>query len=261
MLKGEEEGFIPISKPVKPSSDPQANPDYRSINEPNDNSDGDSSNDEEDALGWPDSDDDAVDAHSAETARLARILAADTSNISSWLNVIAHSASTNPTPAGRADIWITMLEKAMLAHPANKTSDVLRLRYLEVIREARPGSEEEKAWTTALNEIKSENLWVEYIGFKLRRGGAESLDGAISKIWEEVDALGEDDSRKYRARLRIFWRAVVAQREAGMYFRSVSSSMPFLAEFPPKGISRGLLQQCKLKWNCAWHRTRSFVIH
>ena len=214
MLKGEEEGFIPISKP---SPDPETKPAYRSITEPNDNSDRDSSTDEEDALSWLESDDDAVDAHSAETTRLARILATDTSNVSSWLNVIAHSASTNPTPAGRADIWITMLEKAMLAHPANKTSDKLRLRYLEVIREARPGSEEERAWALALSEITSENIWVEYIGFKLRRGGAESLEGAVSNIWEKMGALGDNEPRQHHARLRIFWRALIGLREAGVY--------------------------------------------
>jgi NRDE-2, necessary for RNA interference len=135
--------------------------------------------------------------------------------VSSWLDVIAHSASTNPTPAGRADIWITMLEKAMLGHPANKTSEALRLRYLEAIRELRSGSEEETAWTKAFDEIKSENLWVEYIGFRLRKRGAEALESAISRVWKAVDTLGDNEQRKYHARLRIFWRAIVGLREAG----------------------------------------------
>ncbi len=151
-----------------------------------------------------------------ETARLARIQAADTTNINSWFNVIAHSASTNPTQAGRGEIWVTMLEKAMNDHPKNKRSTALRLRYLGVIREAKGSEVEDLAWEKALNEIHDENLWLEYLNYRLRKFGLDSLVDTLHALRERVETIQHDERRKYHTRLRLFWRSIVVLREAGM---------------------------------------------
>lgn len=156
-----------------------------------------------------------MDAYSAETARLARILSEDMSNIPAWLSVIAHSASTNPTPQGRAELWVTMLEKALSAHPSNRQSDTLRLRYLEAVRDAKTSAEEDAAWERALMDIQNENLWVEYISYRLAKDGPNDLEAAVSRVWRELSRSSFDPDRRFFAQLRVFWRAVVGLREAG----------------------------------------------
>jgi hypothetical protein len=108
-----------------------------------------------------------------------------------------------------------MLEKAINAHPKNRSSDVLRLRFLEAVRDAKSPNEEDLAWDRALLEIKSSILWVEYIGYRLRKDGPEGIEKAVSRIWSEIERSPLDVSRKDRARLRVFWRAIVGLREAG----------------------------------------------
>lgn len=214
VLKGEDDGFIPVSKPRTLGASEKA-PAYRSIEAAHDD-DGDSSSSDDDPMAWVDSDDeDTIDSHSAETARLARILDEDVRNIHSWVNVIKHSASTNPTPAGRADIWINMLQKAINAHPSNRLSDVLRLRYLDAVLDGRPPKELEAAWEKALVEVPSEDIWVEYVGFRLRKDGPQALDEVVARVYGIISKSDLTEESRYFARLRVFWRAATGLTEAG----------------------------------------------
>lgn len=229
LLKGEEDGFIPVEKPRNATSITNA-PDYRAVTQLND-LDSELSGSDEDELHWIDSEDeDTTDTYSSETARLAHILSEDMSSIPAWFNVIAHSASSNPTPQGRAEIWLTMLEKALSAHPSNRRSDTLRLRYLEAVRDAKSSSDEDSAWERALMDLQSENLWVEYISNRLAKHGPNDLETAVVRIWRELSKSNFDPERRHYAQLRIFWRAIVGLQEAGKCTVSVpkhASKHPF----------------------------------
>ncbi|KAF8317313.1 hypothetical protein DL93DRAFT_552307 [Clavulina sp. PMI_390] len=116
-----------------------------------------------------------------------------------------------------------MLEKALAAHPANRTSPVLRLRYLEAVREAKGAKEEEAAWERALLEIKSEELWLQYITYRLTRGGVSALDAAVVRIMKEIASSQFEPRRAFFARLRVFWRTIVALKQAGYLERATSA--------------------------------------
>lgn len=217
VIKGEVDGFIPVGKPRNTAPNTADPPEYRSLTLPKD-TDTDSSDSDSGGIEDIDSDDeDTTDAYSAETARLARILQEDMSSVPAWLDVISHSASSNPTAQGRADIWLTMLDRAMSAHPRNRQSDILRLRYLEAMRDTKASEEEEAAWEQALLEIQSENLWVEYISHRLEKHGPESLENAVIRIWRELSGANFGTDRKHRTQLRVFWRAVTGLKEAGQF--------------------------------------------
>ena len=216
VLKGEVDGFIPVGKPRNTTLNNADPPEYRSITLPKDADFGGSDSDSEGIEDIESDDEDTTDAYSAETARLGHILQEDMSSVPVWLDVIAHSASTNPTAQGRADIWLTMLERAISAHPKNRQSDVLRLRYLEAMRDTQ-SPEEETAWERALLEIQSENLWVEYISHQLEKHGPESIEKAVTRIWRELSSVDFGVDRKHRAQLRVFWRAITGLKEAGQF--------------------------------------------
>ncbi|KAF8327904.1 NRDE-2, necessary for RNA interference-domain-containing protein [Cantharellus anzutake] len=204
LLPGEEDDFIPVQGKSLAGPD-QVAPSGAS----DDSSDGES-------LNLPESDEDAPDARMTETARLERILAADKTNVNAWFNVIAHTASANPTPAGRADIWVTMLEKAIDSHPRNKHSTALRLRYLSIIRAAKGSEAEDVAWKEALDDIQDENLWLEYMNYRLQKSGIDSLAETLHMIRHRIRDTLTDERRKYYIQLRLFWRSVVALKEAGI---------------------------------------------
>lgn len=215
LLKGEEEGFIPVDKPQDLVAPFTKDPDYRAITQLKD-PDSDTSESETNDLDWIDSDDaDTTDVYSAETARLARALSEDLSSVPAWLDVIAHSASTNPTSQGKAEIWVTMLEKALSAHPSNRQSDTLRLRYLDAVRDARSSTDEDAAWERALLDIQSENLWVEYVSYRLAKNGPNDIETAVTRVWRELERSNLEPERRFFAQLRVFWRAIVGLREAG----------------------------------------------
>jgi len=219
VLKGEVDDFVPVGRPRNTARSAADPPKYRSITLPKDTDSSGSDSDSEGIEGIGSNDEDTTDAYSAETARLGRILQEDMSSVSAWLNVIGHSASANPTAQGRADIWCTMLEKAISAHPKNRRSDVLRLRYLEAVRDTKSSEEEEAAWERALLEIKSENMWVEYVSHRLGEHGPgpESIEKAVTRIWHEVSTADLGAGRRYRAQLRVFWRAITALKESGQF--------------------------------------------
>jgi hypothetical protein len=217
VLKGEVDGFIPVGKPRNAALNTADPPDYRSLTLPRDADSGSSDGQSEGISGIDSDDEDTTDAYSAETARLARILQEDMSSVPAWLDVISHSASTNPTAQGRADIWLTMLERAISAHPRNRQSDALRLRYLEALRDTKSSEEEEAAWERALLEIQSENLWVEYISHRLEKHGPEYIENAVTRIWRELSGANFVADRKHRTQLRVFWRAVIGLKEAGQF--------------------------------------------
>lgn len=210
----EDEGFIRVGKRLE--IDPRAEsppPNYRTITGPKGALSESSDDGQSDA---PSSfDEDTIDSYSAETARLSRVLSEDMSNVPAWLDLIAHSASTNPTSQGRASIWLTMLEKALASHPSNTSSVALRLRFLQAVRDARSAAEEDAAWERALMDIQSETLWIEYIGHRLAQNGPGDLEAAIGRVWREVGKSEFDPRRRYFAQLRVFWRTMTGLREAG----------------------------------------------
>ena len=101
-------------------------------------------------------------------------------------------------------------------HPKNKLSTALRLRYLGVIREARGSAAEDMAWENALREIHDENLWLEYLNYRLGKFGLDSLVDTLHDLRKRVENIQLDERRKYHIQLRLFWRSIVALKEAGM---------------------------------------------
>lgn len=232
----EEDGFIPLAT-LRIKDDDQP-PSYRSITQsvrPSDIHSSNESSSSDDGLNSAEEDLDTTDVYTAETSRLSQILSSDLSDVPAWLDVISHTASLNPTPQGRAEIWVTMLEKAMASHPSNSQSVTLRLRYIEAIRDANgigPGFQdaekdadgrmvrdrEVEAWESALTDIVSEDLWVEYVSYNLASKGVEEIEEAVGRVWKIIGRASGSDwnaQRRYYAYLRVFWRTIIGLKEAG----------------------------------------------
>ena len=139
----------------------------------------------------------------------------DPSSVQSWLSLLSHSISTVPLDAknsarARAEIAESILSRAVSAHPSNKASIPLRLKYLKSGEHVWGEKKLQYEWDDALT-LGSVEVWMTWLDWKLStsRGG---LDGAMQNFAHALKQLRHTEI----GCLRVQWRAAVILQQAGM---------------------------------------------
>jgi hypothetical protein len=192
---------------------------YRSITQPAANSDSDSSASEtENSDTDVDSDTTPLTSYQEKSKSLDSQLNADPSFVPTWLSLLSHSLSTIPITSknaskARSEITLSIMSRALSAHPQNSSSRVLRLKYLqageEVWHESKLRAEWEDAW-----KVGGVEIWMEWLEWRIR-----NKDKSINRVVEDgrrvLDALGVGDDNEL-GKVRVFWRLAVAFQNAGV---------------------------------------------
>ena len=220
----EVEGFLRISSGKQRSGDPSyrsiTNHDKDAISDESDTSDDDDSRSVNDS----ESDTTPITSLQATLKELEIQLTAEPSSIPTWLSLLSHTLSTIPLLSknavkARAEISLSILSRAISAHPDNANSKKLRIRYLKAGEDIWHESKLRSEWQDAL-KIGGIEIWMEWLDWKLRnaQNGAEGIVENVKRVYAALGATQESEV----ARLRVFWRAGVAIREAGYVERAMA---------------------------------------
>jgi hypothetical protein len=203
----ENDGFIRLPSRHGRDSDLA----YRSITADNPDSDSESSASEEHSAS--DSDPTLLNAYQQTTKALEQQLNADPSSVDTWLSFLSHSlapilvTSKNATKA-RSEISLSILSRALSAHPGNASSKVLRHKYLIAGEGVWHENELYAEWEEAL-KVGGVELWMEWIEWRIRKGN-KGIDGVIEAGTRAMAALDDEVSK-----VRLLWRLAVAFQNAG----------------------------------------------
>lgn len=214
--------FLRISSGHHRSGDPS----YRSITHSKNDPDTDESDwSEDESLGSSGSESDTTPVTSLQATlkELEEKLAAEPSSVETWLSLLTHTLSTVPllsknAPKARAEIAISILSRALSAHPDNSRSKKLRIKYLkageDIWQEAKLLSE----WEDAL-KVDDAEIWLEWLDWRIRnvKGGLEAIIGDVERTYSALSTNPDSEL----PRLRSFWRVAVAIRDAGSFCLSV----------------------------------------
>lgn len=110
----------------------------------------------------------------------------------------------------RSEITLSVLSRALDAHPSNKTSKTLRLRYLRAGEELWNASKLEEEWEDAL-KTDDVDLWIEWLDWRVRR--VRSIENIVGDAQRVLFAFGRTNDEI--GSLRVLWRVAVAFRDAG----------------------------------------------
>jgi hypothetical protein len=138
----------------------------------------------------------------------------DPSSVQSWLSLLSHSISAVPLDTknaarARAEIAESILSRAVSAHPSNKASIALRLKYLRAGEEVWDEKKLQREWDDAL-ALQSTEVWMVWLDWKLSR----SRNG-VEGIMEDVARALEQLRHTELGSLRVQWRAAVVLQQAG----------------------------------------------
>jgi len=140
----------------------------------------------------------------------------DPSSVQSWHSLLSHSISAVPLDTKnaakvRAEIAESILSRAVSAHPLNKTSIALRLKYLRAGEETWDEKKLQREWDDAL-ALQSTEVWMAWLDWKLSRSRS-GLEGIMENVSRALEQLRHTETGS----LRIQWRAAVILQQAGMY--------------------------------------------
>jgi hypothetical protein len=156
-----------------------------------------------------------LSSHQATLKSLEEILREDPSSISTWLSLLSHSTAvisldSKNAARTRAEIAVSILSRAIWAHPSNKTSVRLRLKHLKAGEEEWDAQRLNKEWESAL-KLNSIEIWMGWLNWRISdaRGG---IHGFVEDAKRALRTLHPQDET---GRLRVQWRVAVALRQAG----------------------------------------------
>ncbi|KAJ8455038.1 hypothetical protein ONZ51_g12677 [Trametes cubensis] len=117
----------------------------------------DSSSSDESASSDDDSDTTPLTSLQATLKALEDRLAAKPDDISAWLSLLSHTLTTVPigtknASKARAEITISVLSRALAAHPSNTRSTILRLKYMKAGEELWHESKLNAEWDEAVQD-------------------------------------------------------------------------------------------------------------
>ncbi|CAL1695334.1 unnamed protein product [Somion occarium] len=116
----------------------------------------------------------------------------------------------------RAEIAISVLSRALIAHPSNARSKSLRLRYLQAGEEIWNEGQIRAEWEVALRD-GGKDIYIEWLDWRIRRT-EKDLDGIVQSARRVYTALKDDEV----AKLSAFWRVAIAFRDAGYTERAMA---------------------------------------
>lgn len=148
--------------------------------------------------------------------KLEEKLREDPSSVQSWLSLLSHSISAIPLDTKnaakvRAEIAESILSRATSAHPSNKTSITLRLKYLRAGEEVWDEKKLQYEWDDAL-ALRSTEVWMAWLDWKFSRSRS-GLEGIMEDAAHALEQLRHTETGS----LRVQWRAAVVLQQAGMY--------------------------------------------
>lgn len=200
---------------------------YRSITRAENheaNSDTSSSGSESDPDGASSEDDAStpqLSSHQEELRSLEQQLTADPWSISSWISLLSRTLSNIPISSknatrARSEITVSILSRAFAAHPQNRSSSILWLKYLLAGEAIWHESKLRTEWEAAF-KVGGIDIWMEWLEWKIRKGN-KGVDGIVESASRVLDCLGMDEEGEV-AKLRVFWRVAVAFQQAGASYR------------------------------------------
>lgn len=227
---------------------------YRAITaNDEDNSDSDSSaskrEDQSEDGSDSESDSPALTSHQLTLKDLDQSLAADPSSVETWLLLLSHTLSTVPTTSknatkARSEISLSILGRAMAAHPQNATSKLLLLKNIKAGEDIWHESRVRSEWEAAI-KVGGVEIWMEWLEWRLRRSN-KGIDSIVDDAVRALNALDSDDAGQI-GKIRIFWRVAVAFRDAGGSEWNIYKTC--LQRLPQ--VLRNAPQQCsKHRQNC-----------
>ncbi|EJD04053.1 DUF1740-domain-containing protein [Fomitiporia mediterranea MF3/22] len=163
-----------------------------------------------------DSDTSPLSAREESLRSLEQRLAKDPTSEQTWLLLLQHSVGgTEPSnknaEKARAEISVSILERALSAHPSNATSPLLRLKYLKAGEMIWDTARTKAEWDKTLKTITSADILVEWLDWIIRT--TPNFNAAVESAMKAIE-IASNDKDDY-ARLRIFWRIATFLRQAG----------------------------------------------
>jgi hypothetical protein len=144
-------------------------------------------------------------------------------DISAWMALLKHNVAPAQDGLARAEMTVSVLSRALAAHPANRRSPSLRLRLLRAGEIVWPPQQLEQEWKDVLTDFPQDgDVWSEWVGWRMRV--MRSVEYTIGDIAHALEALHGSTEELEMQRLRIFWRTCVWFRQAGeLSFTSIDS--------------------------------------
>ncbi|KAG1757705.1 NRDE-2, necessary for RNA interference-domain-containing protein [Suillus lakei] len=198
--------------------------DYRSIIKQQDHLDSDSQSSASDDSSGDESGAPILTSHQLSLKTLEQQLAADPSSVETWLSLVRHSLSNIPVTSknatkARAEITLAILTRARAAHPHNRSSRILFLKYLRAGEEVWHESKTKAEWEEAL-KLGGIEIWMEWLEWRIRTA-ASGVDTSVTDATRVLNALGSSESREID-KLRVLWRVAVAFQQAGYHERTTA---------------------------------------
>jgi len=171
-------------------------------------------------------------AQQAALEALEAKLQKDPASIPTWMSLMEHTLKTTPPSSkaslarARAEIKISVLERAMRTDKRNKNSVQLRIMWLHAGSEIWEGDRLEYQWEQAVKELAIGNpdkqaakfMWDEWLRWRISsagRGtrGTANVEGVIAdsvRVMENIE--GE------LSKIKTLWRIALLLRDAGKGF-------------------------------------------
>lgn len=224
----EFDGFIRISAEAGRDAASAEQP-YRSITNQEEENSSDTSEGENIGDSEYESDPDTISLSAREEAlrRLEQEVKEDPSSTSAWLSLLEHTISgiapsRKDSGTVRPEISISVLFRAINAHPDNLRSPLLRLKFLKAGEDIWDDSKLKSEWENALRNAKHPDVWMEWLDWRLRKCPL-GLEGCVNDVRRvrEGGSVGLGDYEADILNLRIFWRLAVFFKQTGKsFFRS-----------------------------------------
>lgn len=177
-----------------------------------------------------DSEDDrmVLTSHQTTLKSLEEKLRADPSSEAIWLSLLSQSISvvtldSKNAVRARAEIAVSILSRAISAHPSNQKSPTLRLKYLKAGEEAWDDQKLNSEWEVALQH-QSREIWIEWLNWRI----SKSKDGVERVVEDTHRVLTGLGSRDQMGQLRAQWRVAIALSQAGKILTFSPLSRPDL---------------------------------
>ncbi|KAG2755539.1 hypothetical protein P692DRAFT_20815112 [Suillus brevipes Sb2] len=198
--------------------------DYRSVTRQQEHLDSDSQSSAPDDSSGDESGTPILTSHQLSLKTLEQQLAADPCSVETWLSLVRHSLSNIPVTSknatkARAEITLAILKRARAAHPHNRSSGILFLKYLRAGEEVWHESKTKAEWEEA-SKLGGIEIWMEWLEWRIRTvaGGVDTLVTDATRV---LRALGSSGSREID-KLRVVWRVAVAFQQAGYHERTTA---------------------------------------
>lgn len=216
----EVDGFLRLP----PDRGHKAVEDYRSVTRQQEHLDSDSQSSVSDDSSGDEPGTPMLTSYQLSLKTLEQQLAADPSSVETWLSLVRHSLSNIPVTSknatkARAEITLAILTRARAAHPHNRSSRILFLKYLRAGEEVWHESKTKAEWEEAL-KLGAIEIWMEWLEWRIRTT-AGGVDTSVTDATRVLSALGSSESREID-KLRVVWRVAVAFQQAGYYERTTA---------------------------------------